>query len=96
MGPRFCGGDDRLSGPHFLGYRKAAAGATRGPAGDDAGKHAGIATGAGDHNPAGPEFVDSFARKRWGPAFGNAVGAGNEVGTRNLAEPIELFVEPGL
>src|SRR6516162_2888124 len=77
MGPRFCGGDDRLSGPHFLGYRKAAAGATRGPAGDDTGKRAGIATGADDHNPAGAELVDGSAGERLGSAFGDALGAGD-------------------
>ena len=92
MGPRFCGGDDRLSGPHFLGYRKAAAGATRGPAGDDAGKHAGIATGANDHNPARPELVDGFTGKRCRSAFGDIWGAGDKVGTGDLAQPIELLV----
>src|SRR5262252_8174026 len=94
LGPRFRGGDDRLSGPHLLGYRKAAAGAARGPAADDAGKHAGIAAGADDHNPAGAEFVDCCAAKRLGSAFGDALGAGDEVRARNLAQPVELLVEP--
>src|SRR6516162_3193393 len=96
LGPRFRGGDDRLSGPHLLGYRKAAAGSARGPAGNDAGKHAGIATGADDHNPAGAELVDGFAGDRGRPAFGDTLGAGREVLPGNLAQPIELVVEPGL
>src|SRR5215468_4910545 len=82
LGPRFRGGDDRLSGPHLLGYWKAAAGTARGPAADDAGKHAGIAAGADNHNPARAEFVDGFAGKRLGSAFSDPLGAGDEVGPR--------------
>src|SRR5215468_10500719 len=96
LGPRFCGGDDRLSGSHLLGYWKTAARTARGPPGDYAGKHAGIAAGMDDHNPAGPEFVDASASERLRPAFGDALGAGHEVVARNLAQPIEFFVKPRL
>src|SRR5262249_42325331 len=96
LGPRFCGGDDRLSGSHLLGYRKAAAGAARRPTRDDAGKHAGIATGTDDHNAAGPELVDGFAGTRSGPAFGDTVGACDKVGPGDLAESVKLLIEPRL
>src|SRR5439155_16091971 len=81
---------------HLACHRQAAAGTARRPAADNAGKHAGIAAGADDHNPARTEFVDGFAGEGSGPASGDALGASDEVAAGDLAQPIELFIEPRL
>src|ERR1700730_802255 len=95
LGPRLRGGDDSLRS-NLTCHRKAAAGTARGPAGDDAGEHTGVAAGMDDHNAARTELVDRSAGERLGPAFGDALGAGDEVGTGDLAQPMELFIEPRL
>src|SRR3984893_13311336 len=77
-------------------HGKAAAGTAQRPAADDAGEHTGVAARADDHNTARTEFVDGFAGERGGPASGDALGAGDEVAAGDLAQPIELFIEPGL
>src|SRR5271166_2483065 len=94
--PACAGATIDFSGAYLLGYRKAAAGAACGPATDDAGEHPGVAAGADDHQPARPEFVDGLASKRGRPAFGDALGPGDELVARDLAQPVELFIEPRL
>src|SRR5436305_14320518 len=89
-------GREALSWPHLLGYGNAAAGAARGPAADDAGEHPGIAAGTDDHQPARAEFVGGLAGERGGAAFGDALGAGDQLLAGDLAQLIELFVEPRL
>src|ERR1700676_3384430 len=82
-------------GFHLPGYGNAAAG-TRGPAADDAGKHARPAAGADDQEAARAEFVDRLAGKLGRTAFGDALGAGDDVLARDLSQPVQFLVEPRL
>src|ERR1700730_2541108 len=91
--PACAGATIGWSGSYLLGYGKAAAGAARGPAADDAGKHSGIAAGADDHQPARTEFVYGLAGERGPPAFGNPLGSGDEFVARDFAQTIELFIK---
>src|ERR1700720_2480426 len=91
--PACAGATLGWSGSYLLGYGKAAAGAARGPAADDAGKHSGIAAGADDHQPARTEFVDGLAGERGWPAFGNPLGSGDEFVARDFAQTMELFIK---
>src|ERR1700720_3597874 len=94
--PACAGATLGWSGSYLLGDRKAAAGAARGPAADDAGKHSGVAAGADDHQPARTEFAYGLAGERRRTAFGNALGAGDEFVARDLAQSVELLVKPRL
>src|SRR5580700_7962512 len=85
--PACAGATIYKSEPDLPCYGKAAAGAARGPAADDAGEHPGIAAGADDHQPARTELVDGLAGERGRPAFGNPLGAGDELVTRDFAQP---------
>src|SRR6516164_6649431 len=96
LGPACSGATIELSGSHLTCHGKAAAGAAHSPAGDDTGKHAGIATGANDHNPAGAELVDRFAGEGGGSTLADVFGIGDEVRDRDFAEPVELLIEPRL
>src|SRR5262245_22237077 len=82
--------------PYLLRYGKAATGATRGPAADDARKHPGVAPCADDHNSARAEFVDCLAGERGRTAFGNPLGAGDELVARDFAQVVKLFIESRL
>src|SRR5215469_53525 len=94
-GPRFRGGDD-ASIPHLLGDWQTTAGATRRPAADNTREHPGIPTGTHDQQAARTEFVDGFAGERRRPAFGDALGACDELFAGNLAQAIELLQESPL
>src|SRR5580693_8089625 len=94
--PTCAGATIGWSGSYLLGYGKAAAGAARGPAADDAGEHAGIAAGAHDHQPARAEFVDGLASERGRATLGDALGAGDQFLAGDLAQLVELLVEPRL
>src|SRR5438132_10290379 len=94
--PACAGATIDLSGPYLLGYGKAAAGAARGPAADDAGKHPGVPAGADDHEPARPELVDGLASERGRAAFGDALGPGDELVAGDLAQPVERLIKARL
>src|SRR6266851_2702225 len=68
----------------------------RGPAADNAGKHPGTTAGPDDHKPARTEFVDTLSGKRGRAAFGDALGAGDQLLAGDLAQPVELLIEPRL
>src|SRR5215469_10002800 len=89
LGPRLRGGDGGWLWSDLLGYGKAAARTAHAPAADDAGEHAGIAAGADDHQSARTELVDGAAGLRGQTAPVN-------LGDRNLAQAVELFIEPHL
>src|SRR5207302_438849 len=75
------------SGFDLLGYGKAAAGAARGPAADDAGEHPGVAAGADDQEAARTELVDHLTGERGRAAFGNPLSARDKLVTRDFAQP---------
>src|SRR5271169_4743786 len=82
--------------PHLLGYWDAAARPALRPAADNAGKHPGAAASANDHQPAGTKLVDSLAHERGRPAFGNTLGARDQLLAGDFAQLVKLAVEPRL